>query len=420
MEQRITEAIELLTLSTEQLMQIRDGLANKIAEGLAKDGQDIKALPAYMRRPSGQINGDAVVLDAGGTNVRAAHIAMQGQEVSFITEPQADRTLMHDAQTPGLVSPAQFFERQAALIQRICPAPEFNLGYCFSYPSTNTPDGDAALVTWTKGINVSNMVGVPLRKQLIDALAAQGQTAHHTPILNDTVTTLAAAAWMAPECDTYIGLIAGTGMNAAGFYRSSQITKLSADEVKGWRPDELMAVNLEIGNFHPPFLSHYDDELDAAGVNDHPGKQRLEKALGGKYTAELYGRIVGREACLALPDAWAFDPEAGSRTHAGHVTQLRRYHGLMADTATALINRSADLTAAALAGVLKSQDLSPEKNHTVGILAEGTLFWQTEGYRERVESTLHALIATHIKVRILHNTSNVDANFIGAACAALA
>lgn len=416
----LNDAITVLTLSDNQLQQIRDELAAKITEGLTKDGQQIKGLPAYLRRPSGQSNGDAVVLDAGGTNVRAAHISLQGKEVSFIVEPQADRTLMHDAQTPGQVSPAEFFARQASLIQKICPAPEFNLGYCFSYPSTNTPDGDAALVNWTKGINVDNMIGVPLRQQLTDALQAQGQTAHHTPILNDTVTTLAAAAWMEPDCDTYIGLIAGTGMNAAGFYRTKQITKLSANEAKDWQPDELMAVNLEIGNFHPPFLSHFDDELDAAGLDDNPGKQRLEKSLGGKYTAELYGRIVGRDACLALPDAWAFDPEAGSRTHAGHVTQLRRYQGPMAEVATALIDRSADLTAAALAGVLKSQDLPADQTTTVGILAEGTLFWQTEGYRERVEKTLNALIPASTKVRILQNESNVDANFIGAACAALA
>lgn len=411
----IEQAISALTLTNAQLEQTRDELAANIAQGLAKDGQQIKSLPSFMRRPTGAATGNAVVLDAGGTNVRAAHIALAGKEVSFITEPQADRTLMSEAQTVGEISREVFFKRQAALIEKICPDSEFNLGYCFSYPSTNTPDGDAALVNWTKGINIADMIGTPLRAQLVDALAAQGQTAHKTPVLNDTITTLIAAAWMEPDCDQYIGLIAGTGMNAAGFYRTSQITKLAPSPE--WAVDELMGVNLELGNFHPSCLSKYDDALDAEGVDDNPGKQRLEKAIAGKYTAEIFGRIVGREACLALPDAWAFDPEAGSRTHAGHVTQLRRYHGVMADVATALIDRCADLTAAALAGVIKSQDLSTP--HTVGILAEGTLFWQTEGYRERVEGTLNRLTPSHVQVRILQNASDVDANFIGAACAAL-
>lgn len=412
-------AIDALTLSSAQLEQTRDELASNIAEGLARDGQRIKALPSFMRRPTGGAHGEAVVLDAGGTNVRAAHVKLDGKAVNFITEPQADRTLMSEAQTIGEISREAFFERQAALIQKVCSDAEFNLGYCFSYPSTNTPDGDAALVNWTKGINIAEMIGVPLREQLVGAIAKQGQTAHKTPVLNDTITTLLAAAWMEPDCDQYIGLIAGTGMNAAGFYKTAQITKLSDVEGEGWSSDELMAVNLELGNFYPSCLSKYDDALDAEGVDDNPGKQRLEKAVAGKYIPEIFGRIVGREACLALPDAWAFDPEAGSRTHAGHVTQLRRYHGVMADVATALIDRGADLTAAALAGVIKSQNMSTNKAHTIGILAEGTLFWQTEGYRERVESTLNKLIPSHVHVRILQNTSDVDANFIGAACVAL-
>lgn len=412
-------ALAALTLSNQQLEQVRDELAQQIAQGLAQDGQTIKALPSYMRRPSGNAQGDVVVVDAGGTNVRAAHVQLNGKEVSFISAPQADRTLMSEAQTVGAISRETFFARQAALVQKVCAASEFNLGYCFSYPSSNQPNGDAALVNWTKGINIEQMIGTSLRESLNTATAQNGQTALKTPVLNDTITTLLAGAWMDDGCDQYIGIIAGTGMNAAGFYRTELISKLNATDNAAWDDQELMAVNLELGNFHPSCLSIYDDELDAAGVDDHPGKQRLEKAIAGKYTASIFGRIVGREACLALPDAWAFDPESGSRTHAGHVTQLRRYHGYMAEIATALINRGADLTAAALAGVVVSQDMPNNQPATIGVLAEGTLFWQTQGYRERVEATLSALTPGHITIKILQNTSDVDANFIGAACAAL-
>ncbi|MGL4768438.1 MAG: hexokinase family protein [Formosimonas sp.] len=409
----IQQAIADLTLSLDQLRHTRDELAAQIAQGLAKDGQSIKSLPSFMRRPAHDVHGEVVVLDAGGTNVRAAQVQLAGAQVTLTREPQADRTLMSEAQIVGAISRDTFFQRQAALIGHINSEREFNLGYCFSYPSTNTPDGDAALVNWTKGINIAQMMGVPLREQLAGALAAQGQIAHHTPVLNDTITTLIAAAWMAPDCDQYIGLIAGTGMNAAGFYRTRQISKLTPS--KDWGADELMGVNLELGNFHPACLSAYDDALDAEALDDNPGKQRLEKAIAGKYTAEIFGRVVGREACLALPNGLAFDPHAG--VHAGYVTQLREQAGLMGEAANALINRGADLTAAALAGVVQSQQLS--EPCTVGILAEGTLFWQTNGYRERVEQTLKQLIPAHVQVRILQNTTGVDANFIGAACAAL-
>lgn len=417
--QETQRAINVLTLSIEQLSQMRDEVAADIAQGLAQENQAIKALPSYVRVPTNTICGEAVVLDAGGTNIRAAHVKLNRQSVSFINEPQADRTLMSEAQAIGAISREVFFTRQAALIQKVCPDEKFNLGYCFSYPSENQPNGDASLVSWTKGINIDNMIGASLRQNLTQALDKQKQTALKTPVLNDTITTLIAGAWMDSECDQYIALIAGTGMNAAAFYKTKQISKLSAIDNANWDDDEFMGVNLELGNFSPSCLSKYDDELDEEGVNDHPSKQRLEKAIAGKYTASLFGRIVGCDACLALPDAWAFDPEAGSRTHAGHVTQLRRYQGSMAAVATALINRGADLTAAALAGVVQSQNLDPNKAHTVGILAEGTLFWQTEGYRERVEAILNQLTPKHISIKILQNTSNVDANFIGAACAAL-
>ena len=56
-------ALAALTLSNQQLEQVRDELAQQIAQGLAQDGQTIKALPSYMRRPSGNAQGDVVVVD---------------------------------------------------------------------------------------------------------------------------------------------------------------------------------------------------------------------------------------------------------------------------------------------------------------------------------------------------------------------
>ncbi|GHA64548.1 hexokinase [Formosimonas limnophila] len=413
------DAIAALTLTNEQLTQARDELAANIHKGLSQAGQQIKSLPAYLKLPKQNLSGEAFILDAGGTNVRAGHIKMTADTVEFINGPLADKTLMFDAQIPGNVSADEFFNRQASLLNKLSPPPEFNLGYCFSYPSENKPDGDASLINWTKNINVDDVIGQSARALLTQAITAQGHTALKTPVLNDTVTALIAGAWMSPDCDQYLGLIAGTGMNAAGFFRTTQITKLAPDIAARWGQDELMAVNLELGNFHPACLSHYDDELDADNPNDSPGRQRLEKAVSGRYLAKIYGRIVGREACMALPDGLDFDPEDNENTHAGHVTQLRRYQGPMSHVAIALINRSADLVAAALAGVIKAQDLPTDKAQIVGILPEGSLFWLTNGYPQRVEETLTRLIPDNVTVRIMQNDTGVDANFIGAATAAL-
>ena len=415
-----------LSLSFEQLEQIRDQLIDEINQGLSQPNQRIKALPAFVRLPEANLNGEVMVLDTGGTNVRAAKVAFAGNQVQFTKAKQRDEFLMSEAQVVGAISADTFFERQADLIHKVSDEPEFDLGYCFSYPSTNTPDNDARLVTWTKGVSIENVIGESLREKICAALAKNGQTAHKVPVLNDTVTSLIAGAWLS-ECDQYIGLIAGTGLNAAAYYRVDQISKLSAEEKQGWGNEELMAVNLEVGNFHPKFLTQYDDELNALRVDDNPGKQRLEKSASGRYIAPIFGQIVGRELCMSLKDGFAFDPD-DIATHAGQVTLLRHYpDSYIAQTAEAIINRSADFTAVILAAIIMGQNANNlsddpvlQKPVTTGVLVEGTLFWKTEGYKERVAEQLDRLTPDHLSAKFLHNDREVSTNFIGIGCATLA
>ena len=411
-----------LSLSFEQLEQLRDQLVDEINQGLAQPNQAIKALPAFVCLPKNELNGDVMVLDAGGTNVRAAKIAFLGKEVQFTKVKHRDEYLMSEAQVVGAISADTFFQRQADLIRKVSDEPEFDLGYCFSYPSTNTPDNDARLVTWTKGINIDGVIGESLRGKICQAIAKNGQTAHKVPVLNDTVTTLVAGAWLS-DCDQYIGLIAGTGLNAAAYYRVNQISKLTPEEKQGWRDDEVMAVNLEVGNFHPKYLTEYDDALNARRVDDNPGKQRIEKAASGRYIAPIFGQIVGRERCMSLSDGFAFDPD-DIATHAGQVTLLRRYPDpYIAQTAEAVINRSADFTAVILAAIIMGQNahnLSGGHPVTTGILVEGTLFWKTEGYQERVAEQLDRLTPDHLKAKFLQNDLDVSTNFIGVGYATLA
>ena len=187
-----------------------------------------------------------------------------------------------------------------------------------------------------------------------------------------------------------------------------------------------MAVNLEVGNFHPKFLTQYDDELNDLRVDDNPGKQRIEKAASGRYIAPIFGRIVGRELCMSLKDGFAFDPD-DIATHAGQVTLLRHYpDSYIAQTADAIINRSADFTAVILAAIIMGQnannlsdDPALQKPVTTGVLVEGTLFWKTEGYKERVADQLDRLTPDHLSAKFLHNDREVSTNFIGIGCATL-
>ena len=59
----------------------------------------------------------------------------------------------------------------------------------------------------------------------------------------------------------------------------------SGDKIKKLDPSYniqgLVPVNLESGNFHPPFLTTVDDTVDA--ISGSLGKQRFEKAVSGMY-----------------------------------------------------------------------------------------------------------------------------------------
>jgi hexokinase len=151
--------LQKLNLTLEQLLDIRNTLYQKILQGLAVHGQEIKALPAYLRRPSNTLPGEAVVLDVGGTNIRAARLWCQGSNAALLTNPVADRETMQQAKTPGQVNARQFFATQAALIAQVCSESTIKLGYCFSYPTEIKPDGDALLLKWAKGHEVCRPQG---------------------------------------------------------------------------------------------------------------------------------------------------------------------------------------------------------------------------------------------------------------------
>jgi hexokinase len=188
-----------------------------------------------------------------------------------------------------------------------------------------------------------------------------------------------------------------------------------------------MAVNLESGNFSPPHLTRFDDAIDRESTN--PGRQRFEKAVSGHYLPQLFERI--------LPDQPGFDVRAGAgalveyRDQGTEADESRANRDLSAvielglsggsprqagaacgAVAEALLYRSADLVAAALAAVI---DLYAAGSQ-VGILAEGSLFWGDPKYAPRVSTTLAMLLGKDRSARVLRLE---DANLIGSAAAAL-
>jgi hexokinase len=138
------------------------------------------------------------------------------------------------------------------------------------------------------------VVGKDVSALLEAAFARVGRGGQRVSALaNDTVGTLCAGAASAPA--TRIGLILGTGTNAAYMERLSRVEKWEG----GGDGGSSMAINMEWGGFGSgndvhafallPFHS-VDHELDVATPN--PSKQRFEKMISGMYLGELARRLL--------------------------------------------------------------------------------------------------------------------------------
>ncbi|MGH7074792.1 MAG: hexokinase family protein [Stellaceae bacterium] len=405
-------ALSSLAPGLDRLDRLAAAMGDAILAGLAAPDREIRALPAYLRKPTRDLTGRTVVLDVGGTHMRAAWVEMRAGEAALLA-PVAQNELMLAAQKREL-STEEFLDAEADLIAAVCPERELSIGYCFSYPATVNRDRDAILIEWTKGIRVRGVEGLAVGALLADALRRRGRKVRAIAVLNDTVASLLAGAAMAPDYDRHIGAIVATGTNMAGFYPLAAMPKLAATDRQGWRGDEVMAINLESGDFTPrDALTSWDDALDAALPPDQRGNHRFEKAVSGAYLPRLLYDVAGRDACAAS----GFDP-ADPKTDAGTVVELRADPRL-GEVARLLIDRSADLVAAGLAGLIRSYDAVGLTAPRTGILVEGNLFHLTPGYAARVVSRLGEL-APKAEIGIIpKDSAAVPANILGAASAVL-
>lgn len=387
-------------LTLQQLEDIRDDFVGRFRAGLASEGEQIKCLPAYLPRPTTTPTGEACVLDLGGTNLRVGGVRLDHGSAELLGEEVTDSALMRLAKTPKGLTEAEFFQRQAtaaasALEKRVLP-----VGYCFSFPARVQEDGTAELVQWTKNVQLAGLVNENVARRLKVAIGERvGQDVPSIFTVNDTVAALMAAVVLRPGFDRYVGLIAGTGTNTATFVPGESLSKLK----RPWNKPE-MAINLESGGYHPPHLTPLDDEV-ATSFGDG-NVQRFEKAMAGSYLPYLFARLT--ESTMNPADA-----DAGWQ-----LVKMRHRGDRVGRVARALVDRSADLVAAKIAGLVAAH---PEGGR-MAILGEGSFIAKTGGYVERVRSRLDALLPEPAEVELFTYEPGDDkpsANFIGSACAAL-
>ena len=397
----------IFKLDNEQLKGIAHAFREKVEEGLNKNNAEIQCIPTFILPKTTDVKGKALVLDLGGTNYRVAIVDFS-TEKPIIYPNNGWKKDMSIMKSPGYTR-EELFKELADLIVEIKREEEMPIGYCFSYPTESIPGGDARLLRWTKGVDIREMVGQFVGKPLLDYLNEKNKIRFTgVKVLNDTIASLFAGL-TDKSYDAYIGLIVGTGTNMATFIPSDKITKLDPEcHVQG-----LIPVNLESGNFYPPFLTAVDDTVDA--TSDSLGKQRFEKAVSGMYLGDI------------LKAAFPLE-EFEERFDARKLTAIMNYPDIHKDiyvqVAHWIYNRSAQLVAASLAGLIALLKSYNRDIHRVCLIAEGSLFWsesrKDKNYNilvmEKLQELLRELELEDVEV---HINSMDNANLIGTGIAAL-
>ena len=397
----------IFKLDNEQLKGIAHTFREKTEEGLNKNNAEIQCIPTFILPKATDVKGKALVLDLGGTNYRVAIVDFS-TEKPIIYPNNGWKKDMSIMKSPGYTR-EELFKELADLIVEIKREEEMPIGYCFSYPTESIPGGDARLLRWTKGVDIREMVGQFVGKPLLDYLNEKNKIRFTgVKVLNDTIASLFAGL-TDKSYDAYIGLIVGTGTNMATFIPSDKITKLDPEcHVQG-----LIPVNLESGNFYPPFLTAVDDTVDA--TSDSLGKQRFEKAVSGMYLGDIL------KAAFPLEE---FEEKFDARKLTAIMNYPDIHKDIYVQVAHWIYNRSAQLVAASLAGLIALLKSYNRDIHRVCLIAEGSLFWsesrKDKNYNilvmEKLQELLRELELEDVEV---HINSMDNANLIGTGIAAL-
>lgn len=397
----------IFKLENDRLKDIATSFREKVEEGLKKENAEIQCIPTFITPQTANINGEALVLDLGGTNYRVA-ITDFSKGIPTIHPNNGWKKDMSIMKSPGYTR-EELFKELADLIDEIKRDKELPIGYCFSYPAESIPGGDAKLLRWTKGVNIQEMIGQFIGTPLLDYLNERNEIKFTSiKVLNDTIASLFAGL-TDNSYDAYIGLIVGTGTNMATFIPADKIKKLKPEyNVQG-----LVPVNLESGNFHPPFLTSVDDTVDA--ISGSSGKQRFEKAVSGMYLGDIL------KAAFPLEE---FEDKFDAQKLSAIINYPDIHKDVYVHVAHWIYIRSAHLVAASLAGLILLLKSYNKDLHKVCLVAEGSLFWsenrKDKDYNilvmEKLQELLSEFKLEDIEVHI--NKMN-NANLIGTGIAAL-
>lgn len=420
-----------LWLSPEQLEGIAGNFEKELSKGLAEDGGMLKALPTFITKlPTGTEKGAYLVVDLGGSNLRVGCVLLHGDSTFSLDRLKWTLTSeLQNATGPLLfdfiaTSVKEYLET-SAMRNKLADWPP-RLGFTFSYPVRQERLAHGILIQWNKAVNCHDVVGQDVVVLLEEALDRAGLGIIKVgALLNDTVGTLVAHAYV--DADTRIGVILGTGTNAAYVASPSSIPKLqNIHRHTSAQNQEPMIINTEWGAFgdkQPSYLplTEADHKIDLESNN--PRAQLFEKMVSGMYLGELC-RLTLMELhkdMMMGADGPPFELDAadlsviatGGPEAIRDISRRKLYiknpdESLIKETCHLVVQRSARLCAAALIGLYRSMG-SPKRRIVAAF--DGSLYEHYPGYPELLREALDELEPGHSLISQIAK----DESMVGAA-----
>lgn len=371
-----------LILSKEQINKIAIDFKHDMQRGRSNSGP-LKMLPSFLKLPGGNEQGDYAAVDFGGTNLRVLKVHLNGNRKIEII-----RQISKQLKTLGSTSD-ELFDFIADMLGSI--ANNMPCGFTFSYGCEQKSAVSARLIKWTKEIDITGVIGQDVGQLLQEALYRKKINLELKAVLNDTVATLLAGAYMYDYAD--IGSICGTGHNSCYYDK-----------------DLKMIINIESGNFDCLPFTGFDEQVNAD--SDYPGEQRLEKMVSAKYLSELI-RIIFKDRLKKnqIPSTLSdkLDCQYSISMQQLADTDYRSYPEAK-KIIDIIITRAAQLVAATYLGIIAFSDKDMLFCHRIAI--DGALFTNNSLFQNTITKTITAVLGKKAAVVApvhVHNGSGLGA-----------
>ncbi|RUP51172.1 hexokinase-domain-containing protein [Jimgerdemannia flammicorona] len=501
-DEAVTRLEKDFDIPTESLNIILEEFIREFDKGLGTHGHSVPMIPTYIYRlPTGKEKGTYLAIDLGGTNLRVCRVDLLGnhkfeihQEKYMISEElKLARAMDLFDYIAGCVStfissncsdghpqgqggwkigftfsfPVEYVSRECGIG---CWKIRFHetISHDVPYPMLTfvhiSPKDNFTLTTAPSSVGPrASTVPTPSAKTSLSffRMPLTNVNATVVAIINDTTGALVATNYT--DADANVGLIFGTGTNAAYVEELGAMHKCLKEEEANTIKEKLkkhghrakMVVNTEWGALDNDDVvlprTKYDHTLDADSV--HPRTQAFEKMISGMYLGEIARLALvdlmnqgilfadveeGEDERRRRREFWDREYEAWltanmsavesdttpNLTHTEHILMTPftqpstlRDRQLIQRVCQLVGRRAATLSALGVAAIVRKRNLI-EGHKTCHVAVDGTLVNKYPYFKERMQETLCKIFGEEEAKRIVFVHAE-DGSGVGAALVAM-